>query len=278
MWAELKAVKARNPRVKFQIVYPAKLVIDGKVVRDEFPDWNDVMKGSRVADFAHIDKRFCFDQPNMQQRVNGSETRDNVMSMNELFTYANEDQHDCISPGQTENKNEQLTAQQLSLQDQVAENSAVRMNGGSECVSQENVPTSNNEKLNKPLIQPPIFRPFSTVANSNPHETTHNVTNNEIHAENSNTERASRSLQRGYRRIQSLSIPRSRKNVPHDGEENPGISKNRQSGDINSAHHKKSQGNVSRGSSKSPHDSINRQIGENDCIHEHSQDNTHHNT
>lgn len=134
LWVELKAVKARNPRVKFQIVYPAKLVIDGKVVRDEFPDWNDVMKGSRVADFAHIDKSFCFDQPNMQQQ-----TRDTVMSMNELFTYANEDQqHDCVSPGQNDN-HEQRTTQQLSLQDQVVENSTVQMNGGNEHVSQENV-------------------------------------------------------------------------------------------------------------------------------------------
>ena len=26
------------------------------------PDWNDVIKGSRVADFPHTDKIFCFDQ------------------------------------------------------------------------------------------------------------------------------------------------------------------------------------------------------------------------
>ena len=39
LWSELKALKTNNPRVKCQIIYPAKLVVDGKVVRDEFPDW-----------------------------------------------------------------------------------------------------------------------------------------------------------------------------------------------------------------------------------------------
>ena len=242
-------------------------------MRDEFPDWNDVMKGRRVADFAHIDKSFCVDQVDVQQRVNGSETRVNVMSKNELFTYANEDQHDYVSPGQNDkhDKHEQL-------QDQVAENSTVRMNNGSEDVSRENVSTSNNQKVNKPLIQLPMFRPFNTVANSNPHESTNNVISNQNHAENSNTEHVSRSLQRGHRRIQSMSIPRSRKKVPRDGEENPRISKNRPSEDINCAQHKQSQVNVSRGSSKSPHKSIKRQIGEDDCVHEKAQGNTHYNT
>ena len=161
---------------------------------------------------------------NAQQRINGSETRDNVMSMNELFTYANEDQQNCVSPGQNDkhDKHEQHTAQQLSLQDQVAKKSTVRMNGGSEYVSWENVSTSNNENVNKPLIQAPIFRPFGTEAN--PRESTNKITNNQNHTENSNIERVSRSLLSGHRRIQSESIPRSRKNVPRNREENPRIS------------------------------------------------------
>lgn len=273
LWAELKSVKARDPRVKFQIVYPAKLVIDGKVVRDEFPDWNNVMKGSRLVDFAHIDKSFCFDQPNTLQHVNGSVTRDNVVSMNGVFTYANDDRHDCDSPDQN-GKHEQYTENRISVQDQLAENAPVRMNNQSEYVSHENASTSNNEKVNKPLIQPPIFRPFSTPGNSNPQETTNNITNLQNRTENPNTERASRSLQRGYRRIQSLSIPRSSRHAPRDGEENPGTSKNRQSGAINSTQQKQSLDNVSRGSSISPHESINRHIGEN----EQSQANTHQDT
>ena len=76
-------------------------MLDGKVVRDEFPDWNNVMKGSRLVDFAHIDKSFCFDQPNALQHVNGSVTRDNVVRMNGVFTYANDDRHGCASPDRT---------------------------------------------------------------------------------------------------------------------------------------------------------------------------------
>ena len=65
LWQELKAVKARQPRAKAHIVYPAKLVVDGRVVRDEFPDWNDAMRGSRLSDFSHIDRNFGLEQPTM---------------------------------------------------------------------------------------------------------------------------------------------------------------------------------------------------------------------
>ena len=62
LWSELKALKTNNPRVKCQIIYPAKLVVDGKVVRDEFPDWYTVMKGSRLSDFSYIDQTLSFDR------------------------------------------------------------------------------------------------------------------------------------------------------------------------------------------------------------------------
>ena len=48
LWQEVKTIKARRPSAKYQIIYPAKLLVEGKVVRDEFPDWNDAMKGSRL--------------------------------------------------------------------------------------------------------------------------------------------------------------------------------------------------------------------------------------
>ena len=64
LWSELRTIKANKPFVKFQILYPAKLLVEGKVVRDEFPDWGKVMQGSRLVDFVHIDSHFSSDQPN----------------------------------------------------------------------------------------------------------------------------------------------------------------------------------------------------------------------
>ena len=55
IWRELKEIRSHNHRVKYQIVYPAKLIVEGKVVRDEFPDWNEVIRSSRLSDFTHID-------------------------------------------------------------------------------------------------------------------------------------------------------------------------------------------------------------------------------
>ena len=54
LWDEIKSIKRLKPSAKCQIVYPAKLLVDGKVARDEFPDWSQAMKGSRLGDFSHI--------------------------------------------------------------------------------------------------------------------------------------------------------------------------------------------------------------------------------
>lgn len=55
LWDELKSIKANRPRAKFQILYPAKLIVDGETVRDEFPNWSEAIKESRLTDFSHID-------------------------------------------------------------------------------------------------------------------------------------------------------------------------------------------------------------------------------
>ena len=48
LWAEYKDLRTRNPFDKVSIVYPAKIVVNGRVVRDMFPHWNTIMQGSRV--------------------------------------------------------------------------------------------------------------------------------------------------------------------------------------------------------------------------------------
>ena len=50
-----EAQDARKKRSKMQVRYPAKLYINNRLVRDEFPDWFDLMKESRVEGFDVID-------------------------------------------------------------------------------------------------------------------------------------------------------------------------------------------------------------------------------
>ena len=36
-------------------MYPAKPIVDGRVVRDEFPDWGDIIQGNRLPVFIYIE-------------------------------------------------------------------------------------------------------------------------------------------------------------------------------------------------------------------------------
>lgn len=47
LWPERKAAKARGDTVK--IVYPAKLLVNQQVVRDEFPDWFEMIHGLKLS-------------------------------------------------------------------------------------------------------------------------------------------------------------------------------------------------------------------------------------
>ncbi|MEW8548621.1 MAG: hypothetical protein AB2693_34400 [Candidatus Thiodiazotropha sp.] len=48
LWPEYKQIKVQNPNAKVAIVYPAKLIINGRVVKDLFPEWDNVLRGSRI--------------------------------------------------------------------------------------------------------------------------------------------------------------------------------------------------------------------------------------
>ena len=58
LWSDLRSIKANKPFVKFQILYQAKLLVEGKVVRDKISDWGKVMQGSGLVDFGHIESFF----------------------------------------------------------------------------------------------------------------------------------------------------------------------------------------------------------------------------
>lgn len=49
LWPEYKRLKNESPRgCKISLVYPAKIIKDGSVVADMFPDWNPILRGERV--------------------------------------------------------------------------------------------------------------------------------------------------------------------------------------------------------------------------------------
>lgn len=51
LWPKLKAEKDKYPRSNVTIAYPAKLIRNGRIIYDEFPDWYDVLHVSRVRGF-----------------------------------------------------------------------------------------------------------------------------------------------------------------------------------------------------------------------------------
>ena len=49
LWPLYKTERERNPRGTVYIGFPAKLVVDKRVVKDYFPDWYTVIRGSRCS-------------------------------------------------------------------------------------------------------------------------------------------------------------------------------------------------------------------------------------
>lgn len=49
LWPRLKELRRDNPRARVLIVYPAKLIMDGNVVEDALPDWNENVRTNRLS-------------------------------------------------------------------------------------------------------------------------------------------------------------------------------------------------------------------------------------
>ncbi|MES9880478.1 MAG: hypothetical protein ABW185_06300 [Sedimenticola sp.] len=99
LWPRYKELRSRYPGNSVNIVYPAKLINNGKIVIDMFPRWNEFMRMSRVnykqlclqlsADQSQP-PRATHDQPPTaaytQQRDTGSRTISPDSSLDEDFT------------------------------------------------------------------------------------------------------------------------------------------------------------------------------------------------
>ncbi|WAR11517.1 hypothetical protein MAR_025697 [Mya arenaria] len=49
LWPRMKELKRDFPRSRVQIVYPAKLIHEGRVVGDELPEWNRFVGANRIS-------------------------------------------------------------------------------------------------------------------------------------------------------------------------------------------------------------------------------------
>ena len=48
LWGEFKDLKRNSPDSRVSMAYPAKIIKDGKVMRDAFPCWDDILRRDRI--------------------------------------------------------------------------------------------------------------------------------------------------------------------------------------------------------------------------------------
>lgn len=228
LWDELKAIKSRQPGAKTQIIYPAKLVVDGKVVRDEFPDWNEAMRCSRLSDFSHIDKNFTSDQPSMNLwEIPRSERNtsnqpcwaDHVVSDFTMHSKTSSTQLDMNEPEEScdQDRDHSVCSDDVTL----PHSKSIEM---PENTLNVNETQGNNESTDRPFTRPRsispekdgLFRPYDNTLgeHSGMHESSlvleSSKTRNNIPVETrSGSEHRSRPREREPMRPASTSVPRS---------------------------------------------------------------------
>lgn len=225
LWNEIKSIKQSKPRANCQIVYPAKLLVDGKIVRDEFPEWSEALKGSRLGDFSHIQRvqesvfscdPVCEIQEQMPGMHCSSRNRSENIHMSPVQVEISRKHSHTPKPDNELKCDETVPPLPPSPDDSL----------NMEC-SQSLISSNDNNIPSVPCTEPtdmisrpppediiprpsnPIFRPFNT--DSDITTSTNNNTNSNTLLENPVfPERESRTKikQRGYRRVHSLSIPR----------------------------------------------------------------------
>lgn len=283
LWSELKTIKTNNPRVKCQIIYPAKLVVDGKVVRDEFPDWYTVMKGSRLSDFSYIDQTLSFDRTPLHTTY--EQSRDYEMedqSSSVLCESEGGTQEQAIQPESVQSSIHRVQETSSSNDSQSTPNIATptdthlsKSNSTDSLLRQNtdiNLPPLNDtvpivSQVNDSVPQTPLFRPFSTTC------TTENVNSDIDNTVNTSQcssaseipergNHVSRSMQRGVRRSQSVSVNRGATNLASGtstGAKKP-VDKNRHDRAKNSSQSGTITDDVSHGENRAPEGPDNKQL------------------
>ena len=241
LWDELKYIKSRQPNAKAQIVYPAKLIVNGKVVMDEFPDWNEAMRGSRLVDFSHIDKissynhssinfaesrQTAYNEPLLSDNnVNGSTTHSTTRSTTPV---AQNTMNGHIESRDVDNESRDIDMDQIervinNIPPRPPSSETAELNSG-----HTQTTTTLAKAHSRSLSQPALFRPYDS--NGSVSSLQNNLP--------PSLSRMSRPLERGVRRAPSGSTTRKASKTESKG------SKNRQScanTDIQSKQHKTGQ-------------------------------------
>ena len=250
LWSELRTIKANKPFVKFQILYPAKLLVEGKVVRDEFPDWGKVMQGSRLVDFVHIDSHFSSDQPNtvaMEQPTASSvNMREQFMRDHILTSDTQMSRNNSVNPV---NSQINITVSNHGSTISPSESQEMELDPHATVRKELDLPTADelveNSSMTATDDQSSLFRPLESSTGKNDRKLSDgNKSQNQVQ-NTSSTGRLSRSVQRVARRTHSLSVPRASQ-VVNSTQENPGVTINR-----NTSAQNKSQGQPNRDRSES---------------------------
>ena len=197
LWEEIKSIKRSKPSAKCQIVYPAKLLVDGKIVRDEFPDWSEAMKGSRLGDFSHIDERvFSRDiqdqTPAMHRGINVNVNDAGPRPTSEAdmsFTFESASPHAMDDP----KSDETLPPSENDTDIECSQSSQSLIGTKTNDLPDGTTNTRSNS----------LFRPFN--ADINPTTNTENPTKTLANLEiPKHADRESRTRERGLRRVHSL--------------------------------------------------------------------------
>ncbi|KAL4239463.1 hypothetical protein ACF0H5_000278 [Mactra antiquata] len=80
LWPQYKSLKQDEPRSKVQIVYPAKLIHNGALIRDGLPEWNRYVGANRLSKLNQIE---TVKTQYIRQSLNTSDTLDHIQPMNE---------------------------------------------------------------------------------------------------------------------------------------------------------------------------------------------------
>ena len=214
LWNEVKSIKSRKPTARCQIVYPAKLIVDGKVVRDEFPNWNEIRNGNRLGDFIHIDQQAFTCDLTEHDRHSAMDTH--------VYDHSDFEREDDFSRYREANGlsdqnpysplSSQANMQVINVNTEAVSSprqTPTRVDNHNDLHSEATV--SHEDSSEKCAPQNPFFRPFNTDTEHTDQEHSRNASpNNRPTLEfPKRAEHVSRTKQRGVRRSQSVSVPRS---------------------------------------------------------------------
>jgi hypothetical protein len=97
LWSTFKAEKAKNKMVSVKIANSAKLIVNRKVIKDEFPDWNEIMQDSRIPTTrAHSTTKNHY-QPMRNENINATSNQLPVTRHNPYSTLMEHDSQNEVS-------------------------------------------------------------------------------------------------------------------------------------------------------------------------------------